>query len=205
MNFLAHLYLSSPDVEALVGSLLPDLVRRPRPMDLLARVAQACRLHRLVDAFTDTHPSFLTSRQRLSERHGLFSGILVDVFYDHYLARDWARYNTRPLGLFAQHVYESFEANRAIIPTAMLLPVERMIEQNWLEAYATREGIRLTLSRMSRRFSDRFSRAVDLASAADDMVSLDDDLARDFHGFFPQLITYAASAEPAVSRCMTDV
>jgi acyl carrier protein phosphodiesterase len=106
--------------------------------------------------------------------------------------------------LFAQHVYESFEANRAIIPTAMLLPVERMIEQNWLEAYATREGIRLTLSRMSRRFSNRFSREVDLAPAVDDMVSLDDDLARDFHGFFPQLIAYAVSAEPAVSRRMTD-
>ena len=200
MNFLAHLYLSSPEPDALLGSLMPDLVRGPLPANLPVRIAQACYLHRCVDTFTDTHPLFIHSKQCLSHRHGIFSGILVDVFYDHYLARDWSRYDQRPLKDFVTHVYRSFEAQRAIIPSAMHLALDHMIQQNWLEAYATVAGIRLTLERMSRRFSKRFTRQVNLADAADDLVHLNQELAADFHEFFPQLIAYASTIEPQIGR-----
>lgn len=200
MNFLAHLYLSSPEPDALLGSLMPDLVRGPLPKELPERIVQACRLHRCVDAFTDTHLIFLRSKNRLREQHGLFAGILVDVFYDYHLARDWARYHPQPLGSFTSHVYRSFEAQRALIPQKMHVALDRMIQQNWLEGYATVPGIRLTLERMSYRFTKRFSRTVELASAVDDLVRLDDALAEDFHAFFPLLIAYAETVEPQIGR-----
>lgn len=200
MNFLAHLYLSSPEPDALAGSLMPDLVRGPLPKDAPSRIAAACRLHRCIDAFTDTHPVVGNSKNRLRARHGRYAGILVDIFYDHYLARDWHQFSDQPLGEYVAHVYRSLDGMRGHIPLNMLGALDRMIEQNWLECYAEVDGIRLTLERMSKGLSKRFGRPVDLAIAAEELVEQGLSLAQDFHAFFPQLMTYAQAQEPHVGR-----
>lgn len=203
MNFLAHLYLSSDEPQALAGSLLPDLSRGPLPADLPPTVAAACRLHRLIDAFTDTHPIVAQSKQRIRARHGRFSGILIDIFYDHYLARDWHRFSHQPLPVFTRSAYDALLSQSHQLPATMHQPLARMVQQDWLCNYATIEGIRVTLERMSRRFTQRFERPIDLAPASEELRVLDRELSADFHAFFPQLMAFACAREPAVSRTLT--
>lgn len=202
MNFLAHLYLSSDEPEALAGSLLPDLTRGPLPANLSPVLEGACRLHRLIDSFTDTHPIVAASKERIRHRHGRFSGILIDIFYDHYLARDWHRYHAQSLPDFTRNVYDALLAQTHHLPAGMDQAVVRMAQQDWLCSYASTQGIRLTLERMSRRFTQRFDRPINLAPAADELQQLDRELGADFHAFFPQLMAFACAREPAVSRDM---
>src|SRR5215831_13515757 len=99
MNWLAHAFLSKPDIEFCLGNLLAYLIRGRDRMAMTAAFLQGVRQHQAIDAFTDSHPVVQRSRARISGyRHA--TGILVDVFYDHFLARDWNRHSTEPLEAF---------------------------------------------------------------------------------------------------------
>ena len=193
MNFLAHLYLADPTPASLIGNLLPDLVRgRPDPA-WPADVLEGARHHRRIDAFTDTHPLFARSKGRIFAEHGRFSGILVDIFYDHFLSRDWDRYHARPLPEFVDQCHQAMLAHPDLMPAAMRPIIECMAEQQWLLCYRDADGLRLTLTRMSRRFSERFEREINLAAAVDLLEDRGEALAADFHTFFPQLIDFSRS------------
>lgn len=202
MNFLAHLYLSEPDPRALIGNILPDLVRVPGrgrvPAGLDPVVLEGVQNHRRVDAFTDTHPLFARSRARLSPRHGRFSGILVDMLYDHFLARDWPRHHPQPLPQFSRHVHDVLDRHRHAMPPAMSEIVDVMARQDWLCSYATTRGLEVALRRMSRRFSQRFGREIRLETVIDDLPALDDALYEDFTAFFPELVRYVRPAPAAL-------
>jgi acyl carrier protein phosphodiesterase len=200
MNFLAHLYLSSEEPDALAGSLLPDLVRGPVPADASPTLQAACRLHRLVDVFTDTHPLHARSRGRIAAVQSRYAGILVDVFYDHFLARDWSQYCSEPLPLFTARIYQLLLGHRPHLPPDMQHALDMMVHEDWLTSYARPEGIAMILARMSRRFSRRFDRPVDLVPAMQDLATHNQAMGQEFHAFFPQLIQYARQKEPEVSR-----
>lgn len=201
VNFLAHLYLAEDTPASRIGNVLPDLVRhssKAGKCPIEGRVGHQQRqemeagavMHRRVDAFTDTHPLFSRSRARLRPRHGIFSGVLVDVIYDHVLADDWQRYHPKALSRFVADVHRDFEQHADLMPSAMRPAIAMMIEQNWLLSYATLDGVELTLRRMSERFRRRFHRPVHLETAVDDLRRDRASFAGDFHAFFPQLIRH---------------
>ncbi|MFW6033399.1 MAG: ACP phosphodiesterase [Phycisphaeraceae bacterium] len=200
MNFLAHLYLADDTPASRVGNLMPDLVRGRLPADLPAEVMEGVRRHRRIDAFTDTHPLFARSRDRLRPRHGRFAGILVDIFYDHLLAADWASWHPRTLPAFSAEVYDSFAGAGHLMPERMRRIVERIADQDRLGSYARVSGIEDVLVRMSRRLTERFRRPVHLERAMDELRAHRDELAGDFAGFFPQLIAYAHPARQRPCR-----
>lgn len=199
MNFLAHLYLADPSPAGWVGNLLPDLVRGKLPRDLHADVAIGVQLHRKVDAFTDTHPLFARSKERLRPRHGIFSGILVDVFYDHYLARDWQQHHHLPLRAYTAEVHHAFRENPHLMPPSVRPILCKMHEQDWLGCYAHIDGIELTLKRMSKRLAQRFDRQITLERAIDDLREHYLDLEEDFRAFFPCLMRYVHRNSPQPS------
>lgn len=174
----------------MVGNLLPDLVSGRLDAELDPGVLAGAVNHKRVDAFTDTHPVFARSRARLRERHGRYSAILTDMFYDHELARHWGRYHDEPLDGFIEKAYHGLSEGVALMPEPMAAITGRMIEQDWLGAYATRDGMRRVLTMMSVRFSKRLGRRVELAHAVDDLETDGDGLAADFSAFFPELIAY---------------
>lgn len=197
MNFLAHLYLADPTPESMLGNLLPDFVRCrgaiPGEMAWPAEVLRGIARHRRVDAFTDSHPLFHRSKARLFEAHGRYSGILVDVLYDHALATHWARYHDEPLRAFAERVYAGLESLPRDAAGEADEALRFMRRQDWLTAYATTDGIALTLRRMSRRFSQRFGREVALEAAVETFAECREGFEGDFHAFFPQLVAYVGA------------
>jgi len=92
MNFLAHLYLADPQPLGLLGSLMGDFVKGPLGGRYPEPITRGIMLHRRIDTFTDAHAVVRASRTRISPGRRRFAGIMIDVFYDHFLARDWARY-----------------------------------------------------------------------------------------------------------------
>lgn len=187
MNWLAHLLLSEDDPRARLGNLLADLVKRPERRLLAEPYQRGLARHRVIDRFTDVHPCFFASKRRLAFEHDHFHGILVDLFYDHFLARHFSDYAAMPLAEFTCEVYASFEAHRAEIPPAALEILTRMAREDWLGCYAHVAGIEYILERMSRRVHERTGRSIPLAGAVRDLEDCYDDLRADFQTFFPEI------------------
>ncbi|MES2573174.1 MAG: ACP phosphodiesterase [Verrucomicrobiota bacterium] len=192
MNWLAHLLLSEPTPEFRLGSILPDLVPSAVLAALPAEFQQGIRRHQRIDAYTDAHALFRLSVQRINPPYRRFGGILIDVFYDHFLARDWHSFSDVPLPRFADEVYASFTARYSDIPPDARQPLQRMQAENWLYSYHEIEGIAAALSRISSRFRRPFDLAPSLL-----LLERDYELFHsDFSAFFPQLSTYVRSGSP---------
>lgn len=188
MNWLAHLYLSDPAPAHRVGNLLPDFLSinevRALPEIFLAGVEQ----HRGIDAFTDAHPVVRRSLARFQPPLRRFAGLIVDLFYDHFLARDWSQYSAEPLPAFADSVNRAFLHHRPQLPPMACEAFEQMHAQGWLCSYRVTDGIHLALRRISRRFR----RQVDLVPAFAVLEREYAGFEADFREFFPQLRRYVA-------------
>lgn len=197
MNFLAHLLLVEATPAARLGSLLPDLHRGRLPADLPPDVLVGVACHRRVDAFTDRHPAFIRTCDRLQPFCGRYRSIVADVLYDHCLSVTWNRYHTQPRQAFIAACHRDLiQARQWTTPDTRVI-VDRLIRQDWLSTYATPEGIRLTLGGMSQRLTERLQRPVDLQGGADFLLQQPAELVEDFACFFPQVIEHLKrSAEP---------
>jgi acyl carrier protein phosphodiesterase len=188
MNWLAHLFLSEPDPAFRVGNLLPDLLPISVLSDLAPEILRGVRQHRRIDAFTDTHPVVRRSINRLNPPLRRFGGIVVDVFYDHFLSRDWERYSKVPLSNFIGEIYVAFESCRARIPAEACERLEQMRRGNWLRSYGELSGISSVLSRIGQRLRE----PVPLADAVPMLQDHYDLLHGDFATFFPELVSHVS-------------
>jgi acyl carrier protein phosphodiesterase len=191
MNFLAHLFLADPTPDSLYGNLLADIVKGKAVASLPAGIQNGVRLHRQVDSFTDRSGVVQRSITRISQRWGWFSGILVDVYYDHILALNWAHYHDEPLRQFVDRVHQCLCDNIDLVPMPSREPLGRMIQSDRLFTYSTTEGIAEALRRLSDRIRERMpQRAVQLDQAMPDLEANHEALTLDFQEFFPQLIDF---------------
>ncbi len=198
LNFLAHLHLADPDPGLMLGGIVADFARNPEIALLPTDVQQGVRLHRLIDGFTDRHAVVHRSISRVSARLGWFAGIVIDVYYDHLLARDWARFSAEPLPAFAARSYRVLEEAFSSTPADAQWFIRRFIDGDYLVGYSTIEGIALTLARLSDRIAERMpKRAIWLPDSLPDLAAADAELARDFQAFYPELIAFAAESRRA--------
>ncbi len=188
MNFLAHLVLCEPRPACRLGSVLPDLMR-VRAADVLpGDVRRAVEQHRRVDQATDAHPAFIACREALTGELGRYSGICLDVFFDHALSVNWAHWVKEPREAFIGSVYQDVMGLGDLAPAEVRAPLERMVEQDWLGAYASIEGIRVVLGRMSVRMSARFEREVRLESGADVLARHYGEVEQAFEAVFGEVV-----------------
>lgn len=152
MNFLAHLFLSGDDPEIMVGNFIGDFVRgRHVHEQFIHKIALGIELHREIDEFTDSHLVVLESKKRLRPKYRHYAPVIVDVFYDHFLAVHWPTMHSQSLPDFAAHAYFQLEKHEAMLPERVLLMMPYMIRGNWLVNYGKTEGIHRALTGMSRR------------------------------------------------------
>jgi acyl carrier protein phosphodiesterase len=193
VNFLAHLHLADPDPGLMLGGIVADFAKPPELATLPPEVQDGVRLHRLIDGFTDSHPVVRGSVARIAAEYHWFSGIIIDIYYDHILARDWGRYSLERLESFAARAYAALGQILPYAPEEAAGFIRSFIDDNRLVRYATPEGIEDTLARVSRRIAHRIPKnAIRLELAMPDLVAKDDRLAADFHAFYPALMAFAA-------------
>jgi acyl carrier protein phosphodiesterase len=192
MNWLAHVFLSEPSVEFQLGNLLADVVRGPRRDALSGDFVRGAACHKAIDAFTDSHPVVKRSRARISSEHRRFSGVLVDVFYDYYLARDWQRYSAVALDAYTGAFYASAEPRLIALPPDARTMLERIIRYDLLGSYARVDGVQRALRRISSYLNSRWGKEFTLDRGVGDLLAHEAELAADFHEFFPSLQGHVA-------------
>lgn len=151
MNFLAHIYLSFGDDEISLGNFMADSIRGNKFGHLPERVQKGIVLHREIDTFTDTHPIPKKSSKRLHKNYSHYSRVIVDIFYDHFLAKNWEAYSEEPLASFVDRFYDLLEDNFTILPAGVKKMMPYMIADNWLLNYSNLDGIAQVLNGMNRR------------------------------------------------------
>lgn len=186
MNYLAHLHLGGPAPAQLLGSLYGDFVKGPLGGRFSADIEAAIRLHRRIDAFTDSHPAVLAARARFPAERRRTSGILLDLFFDHCLARAWDDYASESLPQFTNRVYRVLTATPEL-PGQLARIAPRMAAQDWLGSYRDFA----TLPRVVNAMRHHLSRPQLLEGAEDELARLYDALWADFREFYPQLMRFA--------------
>ena len=186
MNFLAHAYLSGDNAKLLVGNFIGDFVKGKQYKTLEAEVARGVLLHRAIDDFTDQHPVVGQSKARLRDKYRHYSGVIVDMAYDHFLASNWPGYHPQALLEYTEHVYDILEDHRSILPERMKMVLRFMKQYNWLYQYATLEGIHQALSGMSRR--TKFDSKMEEAAA--DIEKHYQGLQQEFDAFLPDALQF---------------
>lgn len=193
MNYLAHLYLSENSDESMLGGIIADFVKGPLvdqyPADILAGI----HTHRKVDSFTDRHELVLNSRKLFSSKRRRFAGIIIDVVFDHFLAKNWSSYSELELNAFISKSYSILKRYRKLLPGDLKFAVPRMIEEDWLGSYIDLDAIGITLDRISKRIERRFNAGNSLRGAIDEVRLRYSDLETNFNVFFPELISYVES------------
>ncbi|MEO0570488.1 MAG: acyl carrier protein phosphodiesterase [Bacteroidota bacterium] len=187
MNFLAHIYLSFDDPKITLGNFFADHIRANKYKHLPDKVQKGILLHRAIDSFTDAHPVPRKSSKRLHGNYSHYSRVIVDIYYDHFLAKNWTDYSEKPLALFVDEFYDLLERNYDILPLGTQRMMPYMIADNWLYHYAEMEGIARVLNGMNRRTNNKSK----MNFAIMDLEEHYGEFENEFKAFFKELITFS--------------
>lgn len=153
MNFLAHIYLSGDSREILIGNFIGDYVKGKNISGYPEKVKQGIMLHRKIDSFTDSHILTRASKKVIAEKYGLYAGIVVDIYYDHFLSANWHLYSEIPLREYIHDKYRLLDSGFSIFPAGVKSWFPYFIKSNWLETYIHFNGLNMVFKRMSYRTS----------------------------------------------------
>ncbi len=187
MNFLAHLYLAGVDKEIILGNFIADSIKGNNYHHFSDKIKFGVKMHRAIDEFTDKHSIFRGSKRRLDPKYRLYKGVIIDLIYDHFLAKNWQQYSAIPLYNYTQAFYQLLESNYNILPpkTQHLLPY--MKQQNWLYSYRTVLGISSILHDMNVRTKGLSK----MDQASEDLKENYLIFEKDFTAFFSDLIEFS--------------
>ena len=187
MNFLAHIYLSGDNDLIKIGNFMADGIRGKHFESYPLEIQKGIILHRAIDTFTDAHPIFRQSTKRLHEKYHHYAGVIVDVFYDHFLAKNWNTYSDEKLDDFVARFYQSLHDNHINLSERTKGMMPYMIEHNWLVSYQTVEGINRILMQMDQRTKNESK----MRFATNELSEFYPEFEEEFTNFFQELILFS--------------
>tara|TARA_R110000868_G_scaffold335852_1_gene596743 strand:- start:99 stop:683 length:585 start_codon:yes stop_codon:yes gene_type:complete len=187
MNFLAHIYLSGDHDLIKIGNFMADGIRGKHFETFPLDVQKGIVLHRAIDTFTDVHPVFRQSTKKLHKRYHHYAGVIVDVFYDHFLAKNWTTYSDENLEEYIQRFYQSLNDNKPVLTERTIGLMPYMMKQNWLLSYQTVAGITQILTQMDSRTKNESK----MRFATEELEEFYSDFEQEFTDFFEDLRKHA--------------
>lgn len=184
MNFLAHIYLSGDNKLITIGNFIADGIKGNDYKKFNRDFQIGILLHRHIDTFTDAHDIVRQSTKRLHEKYGHYSGVIVDILYDHFLAKNWHLYSNVPLADYAENFYTSLEEHYELLPIVIQKMMPFMMVDNWLVSYASIDGISKVLHGMNRRTKNRSG----MHEAVYELELFYNEFEAEFSCFFEELI-----------------
>lgn len=188
MNFLAHIFLSGDNEELIIGNFIADSIKGKKYLSYPEGIRNGIILHRAIDYYTDTHPTVRKSCSRLFKTYGHYSGVIVDILYDHFLAANWKEYSSIPFEDYIMTFYDLLQANQSILPKNVQQFLPYMIKDNWLLSYASIEGI----GRILYQMNERTKRKSKMNLAVVELEEHYEDFGSEFHSFFIELEAYTS-------------
>lgn len=188
MNFLAHIYLSEGDEQITIGNFMADGIKGSSYKKYSVPIQKGIILHRAIDTFTDAHTIVRKSTKRLHPKYHHYSGIIVDILYDHFLAKNWSVYCKIPLAEYADNFYKLLKNNKDKLTPSIQKMMPYMIADNWLLSYAEIEGIATVLRNMDRRTQHKSG----MKNAVEDLITHFSAFEAEFTVFFTDLQHFSA-------------
>ncbi len=155
MNYLAHIYLSGTNDFLKIGNFMADSIKGNDYEKFPLEIKKGILLHRHIDSFTDSNLIYRKSKHRLHEKYGHYSGVIMDILYDHFLAKNWNKYSDEKLENYAKNFYQLLQDNYEILTEKIKGMIPYMIARNWLVSYATIAGIEMILFQMDYKTKHR--------------------------------------------------
>jgi acyl carrier protein phosphodiesterase len=187
MNFLAHIYLSGDNDLMKIGNFMADGIHGKNFDTFPLEIQKGITLHREIDTFTDAHPIFRQSTKKLHANYHHYSGIIVDIFYDHFLAKNWSNYSDEKLEDFTERFYQSLRDNYDSLTLKTQKMVPYLIKQNWLLSYQTIEGIENVFEKMDNRMKHDSNMRFSVA----ELRTYYSEFEQEFTAFFKELIVHS--------------
>lgn len=187
MNFLAHIYLSGDNPKVKVGNFMADSIRGKKYKEYPEDYKNGILLHRAIDTFTDAHPIVRRSTKKLHANYSHYSGVIVDIFYDHFLAKNWAQYSDIPLPVYVDEFYDLLQEHYHILPINIKRMMPYLISDNWLLSYAELSGIAKVLNGMNRRTHNKSK----MNFAIEELREHYEEFESEFTSFFEELIEFS--------------
>ena len=183
MNFLAHIYLSGDNDLLKIGNFMADSIRGNSYLDYPDELRKGILLHRSIDSFTDAHPIYRKSKHRLHEKYGHYSGVIMDIVYDHFLAKNWKTYSDVSLENYAAAFYKLLQDQYELLTEKTQKMIPYMIGRNWLVSYASLEGLEMILFQMDYRTKHR----ANMQEAIVEVIQYYKEFEEEFMLFFEEL------------------
>ncbi len=186
MNYLAHLFLAGTHPEIILGNFIADHVKGSDILKYSDTIRKGISMHRAIDSFTDQHPVVKQSITRLRADFRKYAGVIVDMYYDHYLSAHWDEYSLQNLNDFTKTRYDILNTFQSILPARSSRLLFYMEKQNWLLSYGSFDGMQQAFNGMSRRTT--FESKMELA-----VVNLRagyPEFRQEFRQFFPDLQSF---------------
>jgi acyl carrier protein phosphodiesterase len=186
MNFLAHTYLSGDNSLIRIGNFMGDWIKGNEFKKYPDDIQKGVLIHRSIDYYTDNHPIVKQSKNRFNEKYHKYSGILIDVYYDHFLAREWENFSSVPYPEYLLKLKEDLMKDMVHFSDEIQEFIPRFMNYGWMASYATIDGIQKVLTGMVKHTS--------LPDKTDDALEIFEmyynDFRQEFYDYFPQLVDY---------------
>lgn len=184
MNFLAHFFLGNQDEEHLVGNFLGDFVKGSDFNLYAPKISEGIIMHRMIDDFVDHHPAFLQSKRMIFHRYRHYASVVMDIYFDYFLAQNWDTFSDQPMDEFILRCYESLEKYQSKMPYPAQVAFKYMLQGDWLSKYSNYEGLEHTFLGMSKYIK----RTTGIETAVEDLILHEDEMNARFLEFFPEMI-----------------
>ncbi len=191
MNYLAHLYLSGDDEKVILGNFIGDYVKGKNYLKYPAEIQKGILLHRQIDSFTDKNLNFREAKRFLRNEYRLHSGIVIDLFYDHFLAKNWPLYSNESLRDFTKKIHAILLSHFFYLPGRVQGFLPFLIQNKRLESYATTEGIHKSLEIMSRYTSLPENSAMAMAIMKKNIEFFEDN----FRSFMNEMLDFVLQSQ----------
>ena len=196
MNYLAHIYLSGENEVVTIGNFIADGIKGKDYKKYSKDIQTGILLHRQIDTYTDTHKTVRKSTKRLHEKYSHYSGVIVDILYDHFLAKNWSTYSDIPLEDYTENFYDSLEEHYEILPTRIQKMMPYLVTDNWLLSYASIKGITRVLNGMNRRIKN----ISNMNEAVNELEEFYDEFEDEFTLFFDDLMAFSKEKLTEISK-----
>lgn len=184
MNYLAHIYLSGTNDLLKIGNFMADSIKGHNYEKFDSEIKRGILLHRHIDSFTDMHPIYRQSKHRLHVKYGHYSGVIMDILYDHFLAKNWSKYSNEKLEDYANNFYQLLQDNCDILTERIKGMMPYMIARNWFVSYATIAGLEMILFQMDYKTKHR----ANMQEAIVELQEFYAEFESEFFLFFEELI-----------------
>lgn len=191
MNYLAHFLLSAGNPDLIIGNFIADDVKGKKYLHYPQGIQNGIIMHRAIDDFTDTHPIVYQSKNLIRNYQNKFTPVVMDIFYDYFLAINFNQYSQQNLQQFSKNTYQVLNNHFDILTPKSQHILHYMQKNNWLYHYSTLEGIKRALTGMSQR--TKYQNNMQVAHHL--LNDFHEELLEDFRAFFPELHQFVKNIE----------